>query len=457
MSTSASSENAGPATLERWLAGHPAITTVVIATPDVNGVLRAKGMPIDQANKIETGQAAVPLSMPTVDFIGEEIPNCSEVTATGDGDIFVRRCPRDPFVSLTAPDTAIVLVDMLWEDGRAVETSCRHLLAGVIADCADEGLYPVVALEVEFYLFDPADPGLSLPKHPVTGRNMIGREPCHLQEFEMFSGFFKDVRAACTNAGIEVTGLGSENGTMMFEINVAHTGDVMKAADDLTILRLIIRDVARQHSYGATFMPKPFADLDGAGLHIHFSMLDQDGANVFDDGTSRGTDVLHHAVGGLLAHADDMQLVMAPHYSSYRRIQPNSYAPTLISWGYDNRFLPVRIPAGAGKNRRIEHRLGGADANPYLLTALVLRAALDGIKAKHTPPAPIVGSPYEFDLDDVIANMPDAIAAFRASDWIANVVPPLLRAAYLNAKQQELERISSHVSQWEIDIFRDRI
>ena len=440
-----------------WLVDHPQVQTLVVATPDVNGVLRAKGMPRSHASKIDQGKAAVPLSMPTVDFIGEEIPDCRQVLETGDGDIFVRRAARAPFVSSATQETAIVLTDMVWDDGTPVETSCRHVLQNVIDAYTRAGLRPVAALEVEFYLYDPDCADLQLPKHPLTGRPLFGREPCHLQDFELFSGFFKDVRTACAAADIDVIGLGSENGTAMFEVNVAHTGDIMKAADDLTILRLIIRDVARTHGYGATFMPKPFAELDGAGLHIHFSVLDGAGRNIFDDGTDLGTEALRFAVAGVLRRAPEMQLVMAPHFSSYRRLKANAYAPTLLAWGYDNRFLPIRIPGGPGSDRRIEHRIGGADANPYLLTALVLQAALDGIQAAQHPPEPVRGSPYDMNLTSVPTSMPDAMRAFRDSAWIKTVIPPLFFEAYMNAKAQEYDRLASHVSQFEIDIFRDRI
>jgi len=455
--TDDTASKAGRQPVADWLCAHPAVETVVIATPDVNGVLRGKAVPRAHAAKIDAGGAAVPLSMPTVDFIGEEIPGCREVLATGDGDIFVHRVSRPPFVSAADPATAVVLVDMAWPDGRPVETACRHILHAVIADYAAAGLCPVAALEVEFYLYDPARPGLHLPRHPVTGREMFGRDPCHVQEFEVFGPLFRDIRAACAAAEVEVTGYGSENGTAMFEVNLGHTADVMKAADDLTILRLMIRDIARRHGFGATFMPRPFEGLDGAGLHLHFSVLDGQGRNIFDDGTPRGAAALGHAVAGILNRAAEMQLVMAPHYSSYRRLAGNAYAPTMLAWGHDNRFLPIRIPGGPGTARRIEHRIGGADANPYLLTALVLRAALDGIRGAEPPPPPVTGAPDDADLATVPTTMPEAIARFRDSAWLRGVIPPLFHEAYVAAKTQEHDRLAAHVSQFEIDIFRDRI
>ena len=452
-----SSSHSTPVPVAAWLAARPDVETVVVATPDVNGVLRGKAVPRVRAEKIDAGGAAVPLSMPTVDFIGEEIPGCREVLATGDGDIFVHRVPRPPFVSAADPATAIVLTDMAWPDGRPVETACRHILQSVVADYAAAGLRPVAALEVEFYLYDPARPGLHLPRHPLTGREMFGRDPCHVQEFEVFGPFFRDIRSACAAADVEVTGYGSENGTGMFEVNLGHTADVMKAADDLTILRLMIRDVARRHGFGATFMPRPFEGLDGAGLHLHFSVLDAAGRNIFDDGTPAGSAALGHAVAGILHRAPEMQLVMAPHYSSYRRLAGNAYAPTMLAWGHDNRFLPIRIPGGPAVARRIEHRIGGADANPYLLTALVLRAALDGIGAATPPPPPVAGAPNDGAFATVPTAMPEAIARFRDSDWVRGAIPPLFHEAYVAAKQQEHDRLAAHVSQFEIDIFRDRI
>lgn len=444
-------------TVTEWLARRPDISTIAVATPDVNGVLRAKALPRSEAGKIDAGQAAVPLSMPTVDFIGEEIPDCRQVIETGDPDIFVTRALRDPIPSASRSDTAFVLFDMYWEDGRPVETSCRHVLRSVIDEYAAANLYPVAALELEFYLYDPKDPGLALPLHPVHGQRMFGRDPCLLDEFDAFGSLFRDIESCCNLSGIEVVGIGSENGTAMFEVNVSHSTDVMKAADDLTLLRMIIRAAARRHGFGATFMPRPFADLDGAALHLHFSVVNEDGQNVFDEGTEKGSETLRSAVAGLLEHACDMQLAMAPHFSSYRRLTANAYAPTQLAWGYDNRFLPVRIPGGAHSSRRIEHRIGGADANPYLLTALVLRAALDGLRSKYDVPEPISGDPVGLELRRIPTQMSDALKTFSDSKWIKDVLPPLFFEAFLNAKTQELDRVLSHVSQFEIDTFRDRV
>ena len=192
----------------------------------------------------------------------------------------------------------------------------------------------------------------------------------------------------------------------------------MKAADDAALFKFIVRGVARKHGLGATFMAKPYGEDVGSGFHLHVSMLDAEGGNVFDDGSEWGGDTLRAAVAGLLSSMAESTLLFAPHLNSFRRLRDGTHAPTMAAWGHDNRTAAVRIPASPGVARRFEHRVAGADANPYLVLTAVLAAALEGIKAKAQPPAPFTGSSYEQDLPRLPTSWTDALLVFQNSDFV---------------------------------------
>ena len=185
--------------------------------------------------------------------------------------------------------------------------------------------------------------------------------------------FLSDIYKACELQNIPADAAISENGCGQFEINLLHVDDPLKAGDDAIFFKRIVKSVARKHGMIASFMAKPYGEESGSGLHVHFSLLDSDGNNVFDDNGESGTDLLKYAVNGLISAMPESMLIFAPHYNSYRRLTPGTHAPTSAGWGYENRTAAIRIPGGDSKARRIEHRVAGADANPYLVLASILR------------------------------------------------------------------------------------
>src|SRR5262249_30020903 len=160
----------------------------------------------------------------------------------------------------------------------------------------------------------------------------------------------------------------------------------------------VVRGLARKHGFAATFMAKPYGDRSGSGFHVHFSLIDENGVNVFDNGTDEGAPILRNAVAGMLETMAQLALTFAPHENSFRRLVPGAHAPSSIAWGYENRTVAIRIPGGSPKARRIEHRVAGADANPYLVLASILGGALLGIERQLQPAGPITGDAYAIDL-----------------------------------------------------------
>jgi glutamine synthetase len=216
----------------------------------------------------------------------------------------------------------------------------------------------------------------------------------------------------------------------------------MEAADDAWLFKALARGLARRHGMAATFMAKPYAEDAGNGMHVHFSVLDAEGANVFDDGGAAGSELLLQAVAGCLRAMPDSTLVLAPHGPSYARLVPGAHAPTGAGWGYDNRTAAVRIPAGPPRARRIEHRAAGGDINPYLLLAAVLGAAMSGIEDGLAPPAPIDGNAYERDLPQMAPDWAAAIDRIDGSALMRRILGDAIVDNLCMTKRQEMRRLA---------------
>jgi glutamine synthetase len=199
-------------------------------------------------------------------------------------------------------------------------------------------------------------------------------------------------------------------------------------------------------------MAKPFAEQVGNGMHIHFSLLDQQGNNVFDNGTPEGSELLNHAVAGCLTTMADSMAIFAPNINSFRRMVPGCYAPLTANWGYENRSTAVRIPGGDHRAMRIEHRVAGADTNPYLTVAAILAGALYGIENKLQAPPAVVG-----DAGDIKPTLPhfwnDAIGVFENSSFINEYLSEELQTNYARCKREEKHEFDSRVTLMEYDAY----
>ncbi|MCL4104515.1 UNVERIFIED_CONTAM: hypothetical protein GTU68_047477 [Idotea baltica] len=186
-------------------------------------------------------------------------------------------------------------------------------------------------------------------------------------------------------------------------------------------------------------------------MHMHCSLIDEQGANVFDDGSDKGADVLRHAIAGCLTTMQDSMLLFAPNLNSYRRFQRGSHAPLAPSWGYENRTVSVRVPADAPIATRIEHRVAGADANPYLVAAAILAGMLHGIENKLQAPEPMEGNAYDQLQPSLPRYWPDALEKFRDSDFISDNFGEEFRRSYSLIKQQEIDEFDKQVTLLEFD------
>lgn len=436
-----------------FLADRPQIEEIDLLACDLNGVLRGKRIPATAIDKAFKDGMKFPRSVLCLDVWGEDVFENGLVWESGDGDGICLPCGPGLMPMPWSPrPRAQMLTSMVEADGTPFGADPRQVLAGVVKRFEALGLTPVVATELEFYLLagDAMTGGVRPPAAPKSGYPLDAPRVYSMEELDEFSEVLAALRDACAVQGIPADAILVENGPGQFEINFNHVADPLLAADHGALFHRLVRMVARQHDMHATFMAKPYGDAPGSGLHVHCSLLDSNGVNVFDNGGPEGTDLLRHAVAGVLEAMHESMLIFAPHLNSYRRFQPGLHAPTLAVWGYENRTAAVRIPVGPGKSRRIEHRVSGADANPYLVVAALLAGILHGIENKLEAPAAIEGDAYADGACPPSANLPiEWGAAIRAFET-GTVLRPLFGDVFMRAfglmKRQEMDRLGRRIT-----------
>ncbi|MGY6412175.1 MAG: glutamine synthetase family protein [Alkalilacustris sp.] len=441
-----------------WLREHPEVRTIRMAAADLNGQARGKRMPARFADKTVKSGTRFPYSVLNLDIWGEDIENSPLVFDSGDADGILHATERGflPMPWLEAP-TALLPIWMFHDDGRPFDGDPRHALARVLERYKARGLTPVVATELEFYLIDDSDRELRVPPSPRSGKRRPGADTLALRALDAFDRFFTDLYDGCEAMDIPADTAISEAGLGQFEINLLHTDDALKAADDAWLFKMLVKGLARRHGFAASFMAKPYPDQPGNGMHMHFSVLDHAGRNIFDNGGPEGTEALHQAIAGCMAAMPASMLLFAPHANSYERLVPGAHAPTGISWAHDNRTSALRVPSGPPVARRIEHRVAGGDINPYLLVAAVLGAALLGMEDGLAPPPPITGNAYSQDLPQLPTTWADAIAAFAESDLMPRILPQELIRNYLMTKRQELHYMAELSPEEVVELYLDTV
>lgn len=446
------------ATIKNYLRKNPQIRTIRVAACDLNGQPRGKRVPTRFADKVVEDGTRFPLSVLNLDIWGEDIDDSPLVFESGDRDGVLRPTDRGfiPMPWLEAP-TALLPIWMFHENGTPYDGDPRHALRAVIERYKARGLTPCVAMELEFFLIDDSGRKLEIPISPRSGKRRKAAETLSIRALDQFDIFFTDLYDACEAMDIPADTAISEAGLGQFEINLMHGDDALRAADDAWLFKMLVRGLARRHGFAASFMAKPYEDYPGSGMHTHFSVLDEDGNNVFDDGGPKGTDTLRHAVAGCLNAMQDSALVFAPHLNSYDRLVPDAHAPTGLCWAYENRTAAIRIPSGSPAARRIEHRVAGGDVNPYLSLAAILGAALNGIEDGKEPPAPINGNAYAQEMEHMPTDWQTAIDRFEASPEMPRIFSKELIRNFVLTKKQELFYMAELSPTEQVEIYLDTV
>ena len=433
----------------------PQCQSVLAAVSDQNGVLRGKRYPLTAVDKVMAGQSRLPLSLCNLDIWGLNIKSPLPDFLAGDRDGNCEWTGRLPMpTNWLRGDSLLIPLTMSDDNGAPFLGDPRRVLEWVLARYRTSKLTPVVAVELEFYLTLVRDRTPVAPVSPVSGESLLPTSALPLTELEHFSEFIDDVYQACENHGIALEAAIAECGAGQFEINIVHNQDALKAADDATYFKHLVKSIARKHGLIASFMAKPYLDQPGNGMHIHFNVLDENGDNLFADGTDKGAALLHHAVAGALQTIPADSLIFAPHLNSYRRFEQDSHAPTHVNWGYENRTAAIRIPGGDVNAKRIEHRVAGADANPYLVTAAILSSCLQGLRAELNPPAPLDGSePGNVESTPLLTDWRLAQQSFIDLKSLDKLLPNQFVTMFAACKQQEISTFDKHMSAFELTTY----
>ena len=378
----------GDSPLQSFLEQYPETRYLDVFYPDLSCVFRGKRYPVEQAEKLFRSGMMIPGGS----FLLAVNGDCMDPEGMGfsDGDPDELGMPLvDTLVNCpwAQVPTGQVMISLQSLDGDPYYFEPRNVLIRVLDRFRELGLRPVVAFELEFYLLDKArteDGRIQVPVSPLSGQRTGTTQVYSMDDVEEFSLFLDEVNRTCREQGVNTGAISGEYAPGQFEINLMHTDDLLAAADHCIMFERAVQCTARSHGYQATFMAKPWPEQSGSGLHLHVSLLDDEDNNVFDGGGAYGepgcgSDRLYHALGGLKATMADCLGIFAPNINSYRRFVPNIYVPVTPSWAFENRSVALRVPKSPGEARRIEHRIAGADANPYLTLAAVLAGIHHGI------------------------------------------------------------------------------
>lgn len=422
-----------PDDVQDFLAKHPETDCIDAFLFDLNGTALGKRYPIGEIGKLCDGSFAFPEAVYTLDVTGDACDPLGVGFSDGDPDGSGVMVPGSLVqIPWAQEPTAQCLIDLHTIEGKPVWYDPRHVLQTVVDRLKADGLHPVTAVELEFFLIDSdrdASGAPQPPKSPTTGRQSLVRKVYGMEKLEDFSPVLRAINAACVEQKIPTTVVSSEFAPGQFEMNLQHVDDPVAAGDHACLLRRCVRAVARQHGMDATFAPKPYLEMTGSGMHIHVSVLNDDGDNIFDNALDTDEQTMRQAIAGLQTTMAESMPFCASNLNAYRRFVANNCVPVATDWGYDNRSVAFRIPAARGPSKRIEHRVAGADANPYLVLACVLAGLHHGLSANLKPVSePHAGNAGEkmapglpFTVWDALGKLTDApiLGSYFGADYLA--------------------------------------
>jgi glutamine synthetase len=428
------------------LTGDTPITSVRILYPDLHGIARGKDVPAKEFDQV----------------VGHGLCFCAAVMGTdlrhtpvvggeaGYPDLLVRPDLSTLVTLPWEPGVAQCLADLEPADGRTPIADPRGALRRAVEVVRELGLEPVVGPELEFFLVvrDPAAPN-GVRRH-IDNLSMVYTVGPQADP----NGLVRRMTEQIAELGIGVFAVNHEFMNSQYEINLRHSG-ALDAADRAFRLKSAVKDIAAQNGLIATFMGKPFNDQGGSGMHLHMS-LERDGNNAFSDPNAENgvSTEMSHFIAGVLKHAPALTALLNPTINAYRRIQPDSLAPTHANWGWDNRATMIRIPPERGRASRVELRVGDGAANPYLGIAAVLLAGAQGVREQLTPPEAVGGDAYRADADKIGPALPHSLEqsldALAADELLCTGLGPEIVDTFVAVKRFEVERHNAWVSDWEV-------
>jgi glutamine synthetase len=433
-----------------WLAAHATVRAVDLLLPDLMGILRGKRVTVAELEGVHRDGLLLPASMFALDVLGGTVQSTGLGFDEGDAD---RVCLPLPGSLVTVPwlgdHVAQMQVAMYEHDRSPFYGDPRHVLERVVARFREFGLRPVMAVELEFYLVDrerTADGRAQPPRQPRSGRREDKTQINSMAELDEYSDVIAAIADAAARQELPTGTVLAEYGPGQFEVNLHHVDDPLLACDHAIRLKRLVKGVALQHGMEATFMPKPYRDHAGSGAHLHVSLVDDAGRNVFAADDPAGSPLLRQAIGGLAATINDAMAVCAPTANSYRRFQPEAYVPLNPSWSVNNRGVAFRVPHGPPASRRVEHRVAGADANPYLLSAMVLAGMHHGLAQRLDPGPVLAGNAYRDTTPTIPLTWAEALTAFERSTFAREYLGERFATLYAQTRRGEMQDFASYVT-----------
>ena len=423
------------------------IEDVEAFVPDMAGSARGKVVPAD---KFGLGKMKMPEAIFGQTISGNYVANKQNVE---DRDmVLVPDSTTLRPVPWASDPAASVFLDCYHSDGTPVEESPRGVLRSVLGKYEASGWIPVVAPEVEFYLLSAhSDPNAEAePPEGRLGRTEGARQPYSIDTMNDFDPFINDLYAYCEAQGIHIDTLSQEMGPAQFEINFLH-GNAIELADQVFLFKRTVREVAIEHEMHATFLAKPMADEAGSALHIHQSVIDKSGRNIFSQENGEPSDHFYGFLGGLQHYMPEAMVIFAPYVNSYRRFLDPWASPVNLAWAIDNRTVGLRVPDAEPENRRIENRLAGSDVNPYLVLAATLACGYLGMVEGLRPTEPIEGSAYGMDFA-LHRHIFSAICALRDSNAMRSMLGENFVSLYCALKDDEYREFQEIITPWEREI-----
>ncbi|HFK7184707.1 TPA: glutamine synthetase family protein [Serratia odorifera] len=437
-----------------YLERHPATQYIDILLTDLNGSFRGKRIPVSGLNKLEKG-CYFPASVFAMDILGNVVEETGLGQELGEPD---RVCmPVAGTLTPSAADAENIgqlLLTMLDEDGTPFDVEPRNVLNRVWQMLRQHGMFPVVAVELEFYLIDrqrDAEGYLQPPCAPGTQERNVQSQVYSLDNLNHFSAVLNDIDSLAQMQGLPADGAVAEASPGQFEVNLNHTDNVLQACDHALALKRLVRQVAENHDLHATFMAKPYEEYTGSGMHIHISMVDGNGVNLFADADGGDSALLRRALAGMITLMPASMALLAPNVNAFRRFQPGMYVPTQASWGHNNRTVALRIPCGEPQHHRVEYRVAGADANPYLVMATVLSGILYGLDHTLALPEPVTGNGLEQQGLPFPIRQSDALYEFVEQPAMQQYLGQRFCHVYHACKSNELMQFERMVTETEID------
>jgi glutamine synthetase len=438
-----------------FLTRHPEVEAIDVLMIDCHGIGRGKIIRRHELESLFTSGRGMPASMFAQDVAGDDVDGTG-LLEDGSGD---HRCwpVAGSLGFIPATGRGQVLVSLYPLDGAPFAAEPRHALVAQIDRARAAGYQPMGALELEFYLVDRERDAMGRvqpARYPLTGRRSHNTNTMSVDELDEMSPFFEAIYAGARELDLPLEALISEYATSQYELTLRYR-DLLRAADDVVIAKRLIRTTARRFGMEACFMAKPFGNDSGSGMHLHLSLADDAGRNLFADQPDGSlSPLMLHAIGGIRHTIGETMLILAPFLNSWRRFASVVYSPANDTWGVENRTVALRVPAGSGKSRHFEHRVAGVDANPYLVAAVTLGAALDGIADKADPGPAVTGDASEARSRGTLPrNWLEAIEALEASDFTRRILGDLMHQGFAAIKRSEYNHMATRVSEAEWSLY----